>query len=96
MEWQQITNIIILLFITVALVGAFSYMGTAKPQNTPDIDREILVAFGFTLLIAVGLFFANNLLTGSDPKTKFNLYMGMIYITIFMAYVSMGIVNYKS
>jgi len=96
MEWQQISNILILLFITVALILFFSYIGTAKVQDTKDVDSEIFIVFGFSLVIVIALFFTNHLLTGSDPKTKTNLYMCMIYATILMAYVCMGIINYKS
>lgn len=97
MEWQQISNILIILFITVSLGLCFSYIGTGKKiQDTKDIDKELWFIFGFTLLVVIALYFTNHLLIGSDPKAKLNLYMGMIYASIFMAYVSVGIINYKS
>ena len=93
MEWQQIAKVIVLLFITAGIVTAIVLLGTGKVQNNNNIDTEIGYVSGYALLIILFIFISNELLIKSAPSNRLYVEWGMIYLTLIMAYISIGVIN---
>ena len=93
MEWEQIGKVVILLFIVAGMVAIFTLVGTGKLQSNNDINNEIGYVAGFSLLIVIPIFFANELLNKSAQLNRLYVEWGMIYLTLIMAYVSMGTIK---
>jgi uncharacterized membrane protein len=93
MDWQQISKVLILLFVSVGIVTAVVLMGTGKYQDNTQIDKEIAYVFGFTLMIVIAIFFTNYLLVQSEPKMKLYSEWGLIYTSLILSYVSMSYID---
>jgi hypothetical protein len=93
MAWNDIAKYVIFLFITAAIVTVFVFIGTGKYKSDSDIDKEIGYVFGFTALITVAIFFINHLNINSINKSTLTIYWVMTYLSLFMAYITMGIIG---
>lgn len=93
MGWNDIGKYVIFLFIVIGIVTFVVFIATGKYRIDTDVDKEIAYVFGFTALITISIFFINHLSINSVNKSSLTIYWVMTYLSLFMAYIAMGIIG---
>jgi hypothetical protein len=92
MRWQDIAQLVILLFVVAGVISIFVVIGqqSGNVDNQNAISNGLWTIYSVGIAIVIALAFGNYLLIKSGSPYKQTLDMLMSHVSFFMAYVAMG------
>jgi predicted membrane protein len=92
MKWQDIAQLVVLLFVIAGVISVFVVIGqqAGNSDNQKAITNSLWTVYGIGFATVLALAFGNYLLIKSGSSYKETLGMIMTHVSFFMAYVAMG------